>query len=71
MTFHDLCFISADEVKYEEIISMDPDDNIGNFIEEVDQGITKYEICRDIVRKNSKKLFIYYAYRDNLIKICL
>ena len=30
------CFISADEVKYEEIISMDPDDNIGNFIEEVD-----------------------------------
>ena len=42
MTFHDLCFISADEVKYEEIISMDPDDNIGNFIEEVDQGITKY-----------------------------
>ena len=29
-------FISADEVKYEEIISMDPDDNIGNFIEEVD-----------------------------------
>ena len=36
MTFHYLCFISADEVKYEEIISMDPDDNIGNFIEEVD-----------------------------------
>ena len=35
MTFHDLCFISADEVKYEEIISMDPDDDIGNFIEEV------------------------------------
>ena len=42
MTFYDLCFISADEVKYKEVISMDPDDNIGNFIEEVDQGITKY-----------------------------